>query len=263
LGYEVYDTGSNPNYTHSYGYAIEPTELTGVLGTYKISDAWTVSGGVVNTSGAGINARNNESGNAGGSAWHKGYLGTVTYTAPSSFGWAAGSTAFAGVLYGYVSSPTINGITPPSGAQDNNQINYYGGLTLNTPWTKLTGGLAFDYAQNFDGGYDVPGTVVEVNEMALGAYATYAATDKLKISGRAEYVEADAFQNNNYAASGNLVEITGTVEYDLWANVISRVELRWDQNLSQASFDGFNTYLPIGTTERDAVGLYANVIYKF
>jgi hypothetical protein len=30
LGYEVYDVGSNPNYTHSWGYYVEPTELTGL-----------------------------------------------------------------------------------------------------------------------------------------------------------------------------------------------------------------------------------------
>ena len=31
LGYEVYETGNNPNYTRSYGYEIEPTALTGLL----------------------------------------------------------------------------------------------------------------------------------------------------------------------------------------------------------------------------------------
>jgi hypothetical protein len=270
LGYEVFDAGSNPNYTRSYGYSIEPTELTGVLATYKINDAWSVSGGVVNTSAAGINGRNNESGNPGGSSWHEGYVADVTYTAPASFGWAAGSSAFAGVLYGYVNDASLVGAGAPSNAHsgysDNNQVNYYAGLTLNTPWKQVTGGLAFDYVRNFDGGYESGGAILDVDQVVLGAYGTFKATDKLSLNARAEYLEADAYTggNNKYAGSGNAIELTGTVEYDLWANVMTRVEVRWDQNLSKTTVGGlYSGYLPIGTTERDAVGLYANVIYKF
>jgi hypothetical protein len=60
------------------------------------------------------------------------------------------------------------------------------------------------------------------------------------------------------------VELTGTVEYDLWANVVSRLEVRWDQNLSgkTAKLDEV-TGVTTDITERDSVGLYANVIYKF
>src|ERR1035437_2444761 len=31
LGYEVFETGNNPNYTRSYGYEIEPTQMTGLI----------------------------------------------------------------------------------------------------------------------------------------------------------------------------------------------------------------------------------------
>ncbi|HKI68552.1 MAG TPA: hypothetical protein VKA67_03120, partial [Verrucomicrobiae bacterium] len=54
--------------------------------------------------------------------------------------------------------------------------------------------------------------------------------------------------------------LTGTVQYDLWANVISRLELRYDYN------DGFNGQSadPYGQTyQKNAVTFYANVIYKF
>jgi len=268
LGYEVYDSASNPNYTRSYGYAIEPTELTGVLASYKINDAVSISGGVANTSAAGINNRNAESGNPGGSSWKEGFLGTVTYTAPSSWGWAGGSTAFAGVIWGYVSNGTLPGIAAGANASkgysDNNQVNYYGGLTLNTPWKQLTGGVAFDYVRNFQGGYDTKGFTLDVDVMALGLYGSYKATDKLSFNARGEYVEADGYNNDTYGGSGNLIELTGTVEYDLWANVVSRLEVRWDQNLSKATDKPiYSGYLPFGTTERDSVGLYANVVYKF
>lgn len=276
LGYEVFDPASNPNYTRSWGYSIEPTELTGVLASYKISDAVSVSGGVVNTSAVGINTRNDNSGNPGGSAWHKGYLGTITYTAPSSFGWAAGSTAFAGVLYGYVTNPAFGpfpaGAKAQNGVMGGNQINYYAGLTLNTPWTKVTGGLAFDYAQNYGGGFtgDVGGFSpdLRVDEWTVGAYTTYKATDKLSFNGRVEYLEADGYNHGDYATSGNLASVTGTIEYDLWANVVSRVEVRYDKNLSSGNLtidgvDVYNYYLPLGTTQSYSVGLYANIVYKF
>ena len=57
IGYEVFDAGSNPNYTRSYGYAVEPTEHTGILATYKINDEFSVSAGIANTLMAGINQR--------------------------------------------------------------------------------------------------------------------------------------------------------------------------------------------------------------
>jgi len=242
LGYEVFDSGSNPNYTHSWGYFVEPTELTGVQASYKINDQWSLAGGVADTSSAGINNRNALAGTS--EVWHDTFFGDVVFTAPSSTGFLAGSTAFAGVLYGSVDTLTTGSF---NGYQGGYQVNYYGGLTLNTPWKPLTGGLAFDYVQNFgDTG---------ANVMVYGAYATYKATDKLSFSGRGEYVESDSGSNPG-AGSQNLAELTGTVEYDLWANVQTRAEIRYDKNLSEN-----NGYL-IGS-KPDSVGLYANVIYKF
>jgi len=259
LGYEVFDSGSNPNYTHSWGYDIEPTELTGLQASYKVCDALSLNGGVADTSLAGINNRNdNES--LSSSAGKEAYFGDITLTAPSSWGWAAGSTAFAGILYGSVD--TYEAYTYKPGYMGGNQINYYGGLTLNTPWKQFTGGASFDFAQNYGGGYEVTGYYYSENVLALGLYGTYKATDKLSFSGRGEYVEGDEYGNGDYTASANLVEVTGTVEYDMWANVQTRVEARWDQNLSGAdALGGPASFL--STDERCAVGLYANVIYKF
>ena len=56
--------------------------------------------------------------------------------------------------------------------------------------------------------------------------------------------------------------LTETVQYDLWKNVISRLEFRWDH-----SANGQNAYG--GTTAGSAPGLKnaflvaANLIYKF
>jgi hypothetical protein len=252
LGYEVYDTDSNPNYTHSWGYYLEPTELTGLQASYKVNDQWSLSAGLADTSSAGINNRNSDEG-LPDSVGHEAYFADVTYTAPSSWGWAAGSSVFVGVLYGSVDT-VANGVT--GGYMGGNQVNYYGGVTLNTPWKQVTGGLAFDYVRNFGGGTESPATLDE-DVVAIGLYGTYKATDKLSFDARGEYVEADYYTSDSYTKSANLVELTGTVEYDLWANVQSRVELRWDQDLSTSSGELF------AAGQRDSVGLYANIIYKF
>jgi hypothetical protein len=251
LGYEVFDAGSNPNYTRSIGYAIEPTELTGILGTYKINDEWSVSLGVANTLTAGINARDNESGFAdhAGSYWKKTVIGSLTYTAPSSWGWAAGSSMYAGAVYGYTTVTTGLGV-------DGNgyQGNYYAGMTLNTPWKQLTTGFAFDYADHFE--------AAPIGVWVLGGYATYKATDKLSFNARGEYAKASIYPSGFGADSPDLIELTGTIEYDMWANVVSRIELRWDHVLDNKNAVAEGA-AALTEFDRDSVGLYANVIYKF
>jgi len=265
LGYESFD--GNPNYTRSYGYAIEPTELTGVEASYKFSDAISATGGVADTSSAGINNRNYDAGLVK-SQWHEAYFGDVTLTAPSSWGWLSGSALTAGMLYGGVDT-LGGGFTPAPHTytyMGGNQVNYYAGLTLNTPWKQFTTGVAFDYVRNFGGGYQAVGggTAQDIDEQAYGLYATYKATDKLSFNARGEYVEGDAYNNETYQGSVNLVELTGTVEYDLWANVVSRLEIRWDQNMSgKKSVDLTESGLSSPAIERESVGLYANVVYKF
>ena len=261
IGYEVTDAGNDPNYTRSWGYAIEPTEHTGVLATYAINSEWSVSAGIANTLEAGINSRSYQYGphydyyrNVD---WNKTYMGSVTFTAPSSWNWAAGSSFYAGVVYGF------NGQEGASKGfyQSGNQINYYAGATLNTPLKQLTTGFAFDYAQNYGGGGNWSGGYWTYNVLAAGLYATYKVTDKLSFDGRGEYVYGEVIGKNiyeDYNDNADGFEVTGTMEYDLWANVMSRLELRWDHaNIN---------YSPIGgdyLDHKDSVGLYANVIYKF
>jgi len=264
IGYETFDAGSNPNYTRSWGNAVEPTEHTGILATYKISDMFTMSAGIANTLTAGINNRNNYHNGGNGSSYFgsKTFMGSVTITAPSNCGWAAGSTLYAGMVYGFGGNS--------SGIQKGNQVNYYAGATLNTPWKPFTVGAAFDYVQNYEGGsvFTVPS---HADVTVFGLYATIKATDKLSFSARGEYAEENAVN----LGSDNSIELTGTVEYDLWANVISRLEVRYDHVISgtDAGSNGYytpnNVYVGGGSfaganpVYRSALGVYANVIYKF
>jgi hypothetical protein len=53
----------------------------------------------------------------------------------------------------------------------------------------------------------------------------------------------------------SMFAVTGTVQYDLWANVVSRLEFRWD-----TAADGTH---PFGNDAKNAFLLAANIIYKF
>jgi len=268
IGYETFDAGSNPNYTRSWGNAVEPTEHTGILATYKISDMFTMSAGIANTLTAGINNRNIYHNGGNGSSYFgsKTFMGSVTITAPSNCGWAAGSTLYAGMVYGFGGNSF--------GTQEGNQVNYYAGATLNTPWKPFTVGAAFDYVQNLGGGGDITGTGLSshADVTVFGLYATIKATDKLSFSARGEYAEI----NNKNVGSDNSIELTGTMEYDLWANVISRLEVRYDHVISGTGAGDIGYFTPNGgyvgggslvlpptSVERSALGVYANLIYKF
>jgi len=79
IGYEFFESGSNPNYSRSYGYGLEPTHHTGLLASYKVSDMFSISGGIANAYVGGVNDRPmTES--------KKTYLAAVTVTLPESAG---------------------------------------------------------------------------------------------------------------------------------------------------------------------------------
>ena len=55
--------------------------------------------------------------------------------------------------------------------------------------------------------------------------------------------------------------LTGTVQYDLWKNVISRLEVRWDWGDEGQYF--FATSNGEGDDRRNTFLVAANIIYKF
>ncbi len=234
IGYESLSSPSNPNYTHSYGFTIEPTTETGIVGTYKIADFLNVTGGIANTIGPVINNRafpstTPFSDNKAES--YKAYLGSIALTAPTDWGFIGGSTLSAGV---------VNGFNDFAGV---NSSSYYAGATINTPISALKVGIAYDLLDlhHADGdAWDIAG------------YATFQATEKLSLSARGEY-----FDNVDAA---HICELTATAQYDLWKNVITRAEFRWDHG---DNGDFFGGEIPGDPTRRNAYLLAAQVIYKF
>jgi hypothetical protein len=245
IGYEVFESGNNPNFTRSYGYSMEPTTHTGVQMSYQVCELLTVNFGVANTFGPTINGR-------APSESYKTYMGSFTITAPTNSGVLAGST-----LTGCI----INGFNSLTG----NETSYYGGASVNTPVAGLKAGLAFDYM-------DVHNTRGET--WAVGGYLAFQATEKLGFYGRVEYlrdrgdqklfVKLDPTSSFLVAsAPDRVLALTTTVQYDLWKNVMSRLEVRWDHSMSGAGVWG-NTDAATGTgTLKNEVLVAANLIYKF
>ena len=75
-------------------------------------------------------------------------------------------------------------------------------------------------------------------------------------------------QSKGQAVAGlpsEVIALTGTVQYDLWKNVLSRVEFRWDHQLDGIghAYGSLTRRMPSVAARRNAYELIANIIYKF
>jgi hypothetical protein len=246
IGYESVESGNNPNYTRSYGHTLEPLTHTGILGSYRFSDMVSASFGVANTVNDRINSRATEGGKAES---YKAYMGSIALTAPESMGFLAGSTLYGGIVNGFGGQEDAFGDTIGNG----NQINYYVGATLATPVAGLRLGTSLDVLDVYHAGGE---------SWALAGYASYQATEKLSFHARGEYLRDRGEQKVlTDMESDKILGVTLTAQYDLWQNVISRLELRWDHALdSVETFGGDVEGVP---SLKNAWMLAANVIYKF
>lgn len=269
IGYESLASMNNPNYTHSYGFTIEPTTHTGIQGTYKVCDTINVTAGIANTFGPSINERA-QGPNLSGSTMaesYKTYMLAVGLTAPSSWGWVGGSTLSVGVINGFNSGAAEFG--------GSGQTSVYAGATVNTPLSALKLGASLDYLTIRDfqeavaAGGDGPGGEDEAfggdgTAWAGALYASFQATEKLSLNLRGEFLDDSADLVYDVSGAGmNRAKVwaaTATAQYDLWKNVVSRVEFRWDHSDNGDLFGGTTAGEP---TRRNAFMLAAQVIYKF
>jgi putative OmpL-like beta-barrel porin-2 len=234
IGYESFDAGSNPNYSRSYGYTVEPTTHTGALMTYQLLDSLGLSLGIADTMGPRINARSTRAES------HKTYMASLAFTVPEDGGFLAGSTIYSGLIDGF-------------GSPVEDQLNFYLGATLNTPVTGVKIGAAFDYVDDLV--VALTPVIIQGDARVYGGYASFQATEKMSIHGRAEYADVD-----NVFGS-DIFGLTGTLQYDLWRNVLSRLELRWDHSASgDPIFGGETVGLP---DKKNYFTFVANLIYKF
>lgn len=243
IGYEFFDSSANPNYSRSYGFALEPLQHTGLLASYKVTDVVSISGGVANTEGlnSSINDRNTiES--------KKAYMAAVSITLPEAAGALKNSVISAGVIHGRNGGSPI---VPPALGATHDVNNLYVGATINTGVEGLQVGAAWDYLQDA-----IPGQS-QSDAYAVALYLSYG-KDKWKANIRADYTQASAGTYYVYAPStdrNELGSVTGTLEYNLWENVLTRAEVRFDRALSGDK--------PFGNTDENAITLTMNAVYKF
>ena len=228
VGYEVVDGYANPNFSRSFGYNIEPFGHTGVLASYQFNEVFGASAGIANSGSLNGSALTASGGS--GIESEKTYMLGVVAKAPESTGWFAGSSLYAGVVDG--------------GIRGGDNVLVYVGGTMATPWKELTLGASYDTLLVKNGSY--------ANAFAL--YVSYQVTEKLKVNNRFEYANSGF---GNFVASGSddkVLAYTGTLDYALWANVVSRLEFRWDHVAG-----GVGTF---GGQKND-LSVAANLIYKF
>ena len=257
-GYEVPDSGGNPNYSRSFAWTQEPASHTGLLLTYTVTDWLSLMGGVANTFNNGINWRGIRAGASAPSETEKTYMGMITLTAPTNnFGFLGGSTLAATVVNGLnsASGNSANSSFPGS-PTPGHETSLNVSATTPTPVTNLKVGLSYDYTD----GFPAKANYADVYTF----YLMYQATEKLKLNGRAEYTTASSGFWYAPPAGGHhseLLGLTGTIDYSLWKNVITRGEVRWDHSLTSDRPYGGTTAAPGG--EKNVVTLALNVIYNF
>lgn len=266
VGYEVTDSYANPNFSRSYGFNnLEPFGHTGILASYQASEILGFSAGVANgDSGFGLNggsltAAGHNTGVGGvtpGSSTRgilaesqKVYMAAVVIKAPESTGWLAGSSLYAGVVNG-----------DRAGAAPDPTLLYVG-ASIATPLKALSLGASADILLNAANG---AGTSGNSYANAYAFYAGYQLSEKLKLNNRFEYATSGygAFLGNGGSARGGLaadgadkvIGETLTLDYALWANVVTRAEFRWDRAVDGA---------PAFGTQKNDFSLAANIIYKF
>ncbi len=265
IGYESIASVSNPNFTRSYGHSMEPSTFTGLLASYQVCEMVKVSAGVADTYGPSINERNTGNGNFPANPSFLAWMGSITVIAPESMGCLAGSALYAGIVNGFNSStpagasgfPTPAPVFPATSApQSADQTSYYVGATVNTPIKELKVGVAYDYV-GVNGQPLTTGIAGYAN--AVAGYASFQATEKMSLHGRAEYATYGGASVPGLPT--RVLGLTGTLQYDLWANVISRLEARFDRDLN--GNNSYGSYADGSIASQNAFLLAMNIIYKF
>jgi hypothetical protein len=250
IGYESTSSPLNPNYTRSFGYSLEPTTHTGLLASYKVGECLTLTAGVADGSNIGtlvqpINGR-------AAYETQKAYMGAIALTAPDSWGAMKGATLNLGVINSVDSNWVGVNISPLLNTFGTTSL--YAGLMIPTPNSALKFGAAFDYVELHNKTAANPGCDSSWN---VAVYGNLQATDKLSFNARAEYLDDSAGLIYGTQAE----EVTFTTQYQLWANVLSRVEFRWDHVEHGTPFDASN--VTGNPYHANAFMLAFNVIYQF
>ena len=236
VGYEVEASASNPNVMRSYGYLMEPRTHTGLLAATEITEGLSVGAGLIN----GFDSSDGE--DTEGHA-DLGYVLGADFTLPDSLGFLGGSTLYVGYVDGSDEGQLVDG--DPN--LDDNTLLYIG-ASVNTPIEGLAIGIAYDDRQLGDND--------EADSVAV--YATYSLSDDASISLRYDNVtvesgvEEDSFDN-----------LALTLDYSIWENVTTRLELGWESGLGELGQDAAEEYGRLTDGGGNSSYFALNAFYSF
>jgi len=266
IGYEVMESPNNPNFSRSYAYYIEPFQHTGALLSYALTDWLSLNAGIANAWDTRINAN----------PYYKGqpeelgiqtFMGSLAITVPESAGFLSGTTVYGGIVSG-LGSQQVQGFDATTGdaiTDGGRRNSYYAGATIPTPLENLSVGLAYDYRTS-EAYNAVTGNNGDQWAQTLGGYLSYKLTEQLKLNLRGEWAKGTA---GTWAAtpgtlgpqeSEELLGVTTTLDISIWANVLARIEFRWDNDLANTRAFGSTG---IDEADNNAFILGANIVYKF
>jgi len=190
VGYETYDYTNNAFFQRGLGFSVEPTHHTGLLASYQLSDDLSISLGAVNDTTSNLTNNSADNGSAA-------FLTSVSYTVSDSAGLLGGTTLYYGGVHG-------------AGASDVDTHYLQVGLPVPVE------GLSLDFAADWvDGANSADDEIYQV-------YASYALNEKATLNARYEWGSTDGAAGGT--AYTGLESVAVGVTYDLWENVISRVE---------------------------------------
>jgi len=225
VGAETYNYNENAFHGRSFGFALEPTHHTGVLAGYQLTDSVAIQVGAVNDSTTA--ATNNSTTSSTGT------LLSISYTLPDSLGPLGGTQLYAARIDGVGADATETDYT-------------YISAEVPLPVEGLSYMVAWDIAEYATSG--------QGDSNVVGHYLAYTVNDKLTVNFRYEHGNINhdldgggSVGTGSFENADGLESYTIGLDYKLWENVTSRVELR--------SSDSDND------TEQET--LTFNVIYSF
>jgi predicted porin len=242
VGNEVYNYNENTFYTHSWGFAVEPTHHTGILASYDLAAGLTVGLGLANTTG---NATN---GSSGGNGTSKTWLASVSYTLPDSLGTYLGGSE---LYYGVVSGPTDSS----TGGNGQDTEYHYASISTPLPIANLSHKLVWDHVEY--------GHATQADSNVFGYHLSYALNADTTINARAEIgninadLDGDNDMDGTFENADSLQSLTLGVNHKIWENVTSRIEYRHDKHDKDSVATGGRD---LGTSQ-DTIAL--NLIYTF
>ena len=197
-----------------FGYS-QPTSHTGLLANYVFPNDWDLSLGVTN--GWDVVDDNNTA------KTDLAHLGLNSIAMPK------GSTL----------TVSLNGIAGPEAVNSNHSYRYLGDVvvTYKTPWKPLTLMYNLDYGDEDD----LLGAGQHANWHGHAGYARIDMNDRWSVSGRGEYFNDKDGVRIVSGTRARYWELTGTLEYRPWKNLITRLEYRYDdadQDVFNAHTDG-------------------------